>query len=1058
MRSALREISVGMSAIFLVFWLSGVVSAQNPESYSFERYSSENIRMEKGLSQNWIYCMIQDRYGYIWFGTWEGLNRFDGYNFRIFRIEDGLSDHTIYSILEDTDGDLWIGTDRGFNGFDRSDFSFTSYLNDPNDSTSITNNRVNSIIQTKKGDIWIGTAGGLNWFDKETGEFTPYFQTPQPYASPRSNFILDLHEDQNGHIWISTTYGLVKFNPSDGRSTRYYHIPEDPNSLSDNNIRCVVQDGDNSFWIATTNGLNYYNITSGINTRYYRETGNPQSLSDNWIRTLHVDRENIVWIGTNQGGLNSYDAEKGVFKRFTNNVNQNQSLSNDRVYSILEDKLGNLWIGTFKGANKLNKHAAYFGLVQKTSNDPSSLGSNIIWGFSEDKYGNLWIATSDGVNIYNPVNHTYEKLIHDQDSENSISNNDVRSILYLPEEETFYFGTYGSGLNHYDTRKEEFTHFLYDPNKNSVPSNFINEMIRDEEGYIWIATGSGLARYDEQKGTFRIFINSQKDPATISDNIVICLLQDKKKNLWVGTDNGLNYLDKETGRFTRFMNDPSDPNSLCHNTVFALHMDRSGNIWIGTSGGGLSKYDPVEGRFTNFTTRDGLPNNILYGILEDDQDNLWISTNNGISKYQAINGQFVNYDIKDGLQSNEFNLAARYRKKDGTMLFGGMNGFNEFNPALIQINTNKPVVVISAFRKFNELQPGEINDGDTMNLRYDDNFFSFEISALDFTNPSKNRYRYMLENFDDDWIYTDAGNRLAEYKKVSPGQYIFTANGTNNDGIWGENGIHVHIFIKPPWWNTWVFRIILIGSLVMATWLIVYNRIKKLRQKNENDRRMLEIEKQMFDLEQKALRLQMNPHFIFNSLNSIQSYILSHDSKTAITYLGKFSQLMRLILANSSNKHITLKEELDAVRHYLDLEKLRFDDKFDYQIETASQIDEDFIEIPPMILQPYVENSVIHGLVHKKEKGTIVIKVHSDEENLYFCIEDNGIGREMSEKIGKEKGLKKKSRGMLITKARLEILNRQGSDDFTVKVTDIKDQEGNALGTRVELKLPYRES
>ncbi|MBN1338409.1 MAG: histidine kinase [Bacteroidales bacterium] len=1041
----------------MVFISFVTVSSQSEEKYSFERYSSENIRYEKGMSQNWIYCMMQDRYGYIWFGTWEGLNRFDGYNFRIFRIEEGLSDNTIYTIFEDKDGKIWIGTDNGLNGFDRSDFRFTPYFNIPGDTNSLVNNRVNSIIQTRDGDLWIGTAGGLNSLDKSNGKFKSFFQTPQAYRSPRSNFILHLHEDHNGHIWISTTYGLVIFNPADGRSTRYYHIPDDFNSLSDNNIRCVVQDSANNFWIATANGLNFFNVESQTNTRYYHDPKNDGSLSDSWIRTLFVDRQGNIRIGTNQGGLNTFNPVKGSFSRFTNDVNENQSLSNNRIYSIIEDNVGNLWVGTFKGANKLNKHASCFRHIRKTSNDDKSLTSNIVWGFAEDKEGKLWIATSGGINIFDPVSQRYSYLVNDPDDINSITDNDVRSVLYSPGKEYFYFGTYGSGLNGYDPKKGKITRYKSDPNRNSIAGNYVNQMICDDLGYVWIATGSGLSRFDEERGVFRNFFNLPEDTGSLSNNIVICLLEDEMKNLWIGTDQGLNYLDKASERFTRYMNDPSDPNSLCHNTVFALYTDTSGNIWIGTSGGGLSKYSPAEKKFTNYSTREGLPNNTIYGILEDGGHNLWISTNDGLSKLQTTDGQFINYDIKDGLQSNEFNLGASYRKNDGVLLFGGMNGYNEFQPTQIQTNTHKPTVVISAFRKFNELQPGEIADSDTLNLNHDDNFFSFEISALDFTNPSKHRYRYKLENFDADWIYTDAANRLAEYKKVSPGQYVFAANGTNNDGVWGGQDIEVYIRIKPPWWGTWAFRIVFISLVIILFWLLISNRLKKIRRKNDNERKMLEIEKQMFDLEQKALRLQMNPHFIFNSLNSIQSYILSHDSKTAINYLGKFSQLMRMILANSSSKYITLKEELDAIRHYLDLEKLRFDDKFDYSIETGPDIDDDFIEMPPMILQPYVENSVIHGLVHKKDKGKIRIQVSATEDNLYFCIEDDGIGREMAGKIEKEKGLRKKSRGMLITKARLEILNRQGDDDFTVKVTDLKDSGGNATGTRVELKLPYRE-
>ena len=395
------------------------------------------------------------------------------------------------------------------------------------------------------------------------------------------------------------------------------------------------------------------------------------------------------------------------------------------------------------------------------------------------------------------------------------------------------------------------------------------------------------------------------------------------------------------------------------------------------------------------------------------------------------------------------------KSEEGYLYFGGVNGFNRFDPEEIQINPNVPVVVISAFRKFNEIQPFELFDGDTIMLKHDDNFFSFEIAALDYTNPLKNKYRYILENFDKNWIYADANNRVAEYKKVSPGNYTFRALGSNNDGIWNEEGINVSVIITPPWYATWVFRILAALILIFIGWIIIYRRIKRIRRKHEVEKKLLEIEKQKFDLEQKALRLQMNPHFIFNSLNSIQSYILTHNTEMAVTYLGKFSQLMRLILANSGNKFVPFKEELKAIKYYLDLEKLRFDNKFEYNINLDEAIDKEFIEIPPMIVQPYVENAIIHGILHKEKPGFIEIDFSLQNGNLRCTITDDGVGRARSEQIRKETGISRKSTGMYITKARLELLNTDKTNDYTVKVTDLTDKNGKPAGTKVELYIHY---
>ena len=652
---------------------------------------------------------------------------------------------------------------------------------------------------------------------------------------------------------------------------------------------------------------------------------------------------------------------------------------------------------------------------------------------------------------------TFSYLTYDPSKPNSLASNDTRTILYTPSHNCFWFGYYGEGLDKYDLNTNEIIHFENSPNKNSLEGDYVNDIIQDRNGKLWIATGRGLNRYDPDVNLFEAFSHDSDDPSSISNNIAICLLEDSKGNIWVGTDDGLNKYNVSKDKFIRYFHEDGNENSLSHNTIFFIYEDQIGKIWIGTSGGGLNKFHPDTEQFKTYTTKDGLPNNVVYAIQEDDDRNIWVSTNLGLSKFYVISERFVNYDVKDGIQSNEFNLGACYKGSDGKLYFGGMNGYNVFDPNEIKYNPNKPVVVISGFRKFNEIQQKEYFNGDTIRLKYDDNFFSIEISALDYTNPSKNRYMYMLENVDKDWIVGDANNRYAEYKKVRPGAYTFKAIGSNNDGLWAEEPISLKIIIVPPWWSTWVFRIIFAIIVIVALWIIIYRRIRRIRNKHEVERKLFEIEKQKFDLEQQALRLQMNPHFIFNSLNSIQSYILTHDVEKAVQYLGKFSQLMRLILTNSAYKFIPVKEELKSITHYLDLEKLRFENKFDYKINVDTKIDEDFVEIPPMIVQPYIENAIIHGLLHKPTKGKIEIEFKLDGRSVICTVYDNGVGRKKSMEIYKESGLKRKSRGMLITKARLEILNRQSEDDFSVKVHDLESKDGQPAGTRVELVIHYKE-
>jgi hypothetical protein len=445
--------------------------------------------------------------------------------------------------------------------------------------------------------------------------------------------------------------------------------------------------------------------------------------------------------------------------------------------------------------------------------------------------------------------------------------------------------------------------------------------------------------------------------------------------------------------------------------------------------------------------------------LEDDAGNLWITSNRGITKFSKQNEVFVNYDTKDGVQGNEFNAGAYFENSKGEMFFGGMNGINIFHPEEITRNILPPRMVFTGVWILNDLKATDIEDGEIIRLPYSENFFSIGFSALDYTNPSKNLYRYKLENYDQDWVFSGADNRQADYRKVDPGSYRFIVTGSNNDGVWNEEGISLTIIIRPPWWKNWIFRLSIFLLLVATLWSVILLRIRTIRKKHSVEKKMLSIEKQIFELEQKALRLQMNPHFIFNSLNAIQNFVLANDTDKAVNYLAKFSHLMRMILANSTASLITLKDEMKALTYYIDLEKLRFDDRFDYVIHRDPSIDEEFVEIPPMLFQPYVENAIIHGLVNSPKRGLLEIAIRRINTATLLCsIKDNGIGREQAIEIRNMSGIKRQPKGMLITQERIEIFNRQNRKNFSVKITDLKDDAGEAAGTLVEFTIQYKES
>ena len=1040
------------------------LSAQD-NSFRFDKITSENIKIEKGLSVNSVNCLIQDNTGYMWFGTWDGLNKFDGYKFTVYKAnefekENELSNQFIHALFQDKDGNIWIGTEEGLNKFQPFKQSFKQYKHKPGDKTSLSNDSVWSICEDSGGNIWVGTQNGLNMLDKETGNFTQYFSVVGDENSISSNRVLDIIEDKQGFIWVATDYGLNKLNLLNKKFSRYYKNNENNNSLPGDSINSIMQDKDGYLWVGTSNGLCKFDIQKEIALRYRHSSVDQSSISSNNITDILEDSKGVIWVGTKDEGLNLFDKKNNKFIKYKNNLNDANSISNNSISGIFEDKSGIIWISTNKGVNKVDKNSYKFIHYAYVENDKNSLSDNAVYAFNEDKDGNIWIGTDNGLNFFDRKAGTFKVYKSDPADKNSISGNAIKAII-TDKDGYVWIGTDGAGVDIFKVtgigKYQKVNLSKNIDNKNSLCDNTVWCLREDNDGEIWIGTNNGLNRYNKSTSEIKSYRQNNYNPYTISNNIINTIYIDKKGIIWLGTYNGLNRFDKKTGKFYSYKHIPGDPQSLSSNRVFGIFEDKNGIMWLGTLGGGLNKFDKKSGTFKYYTEKDGLANNMVYCMLEDNDGNLWLTTNNGISKFNIKSESFINYDVKDGVQSSEFNQNAAIKTTDGEFFLGGMNGFNAFYPKDVKQNKYVPPIVITSFKKFNEVQKIEINDGDTIILSYKDNFFSFEFSALDYSNPSKNKYAYKLERFDKDWIYRDANRRFAEYTKVSPGTYKFRVKGSNCDGIWNEKGISITIIITPPWYATWSFRIPFVFFLIFVGWFIITRRFRQLRKRHDMEKKVLEIEKQVFDLEQKALRLQMNPHFIFNSLNSIQSFIINNDSDKATLYLAKFAQLMRLILSNSREPFVPVKDEIKALIYYMDIENLRFDNKFDYKINVDPDIDDDFIGIPPMVIQPYVENAILHGIIHKHERGKITIDLSLKTETLFCVVEDDGVGREKAMEIKNHSGLIHKSRGMIITKERLEILNKQVKGRISVNVIDLKDNNGNATGTRVEIIIPFKE-
>lgn len=788
----------------------------------------ETLSLEQGLSQSSIMSIVQDEQGFMWFATEDGLNKYDGYTFTVLRHDpndpNSLSHTWILSLLKDRSGTLWVGTfNEGLDRFEPGRGRFTNFRMDPDDPATLSNNIVRVLFEDRSGALWVGTDGGLNRLDQDTGTFVRYVNDPSDPGSLSHNAIRAICEDRSGVLWIGTDGGgLNAFDPAGERFVRYAASASDPYSLPHNSVRALHVDASGTLWIGTDGGLCGFDAARDAFTVYRNDPRDPASISHNEVRSLYEDSAGILWIGTNGGGLNTIDRETGTFDHYRYDPKDPRSLCYDEVYSIYEDCAGVIWIGTYGGGiSKYDRKRNRFLLYQRDPDDPNSLNADLVWSIYEDEEGILWIGMhGGGLNRFDRRNNSYRSYTHDPDDPTSISNNIAR-IIHIDRLGTFWVGTHGGGLNRFDKETGAFTSYQHDPDDpNSISHQEIRWISEDRAGTIWIGTnGGGLNSFDSKSETFKRYRHDPDDPRSLSSDFARVVLEDAEGALWIGTQGGgINLLNRATGSFTHIRHDPDDPHSLSSNHIISIFEDRSGIMWIGTWGGGFNRFNRDDGTFTSYSVDQGLPSDAVYGILEDEEGDLWMSTNNGLSRFDPRTETFDNYNINDGLQSNEFNGNSFHKSASGEMFFGGIRGFNAFCPSEIRDNPHIPPVVITSFQKLNrEVKLGApVSEIDELVLSNKDYVFSFEFAALDYSVPHKNQYAHKMEGLDTEWIYTDATKRFASYTTLPPGTYTFRVKGSNNDGVWNEEGASIRVRINPPYWETLWFRAVVFLVLAAA--------------------------------------------------------------------------------------------------------------------------------------------------------------------------------------------------------------------------------------------------
>ncbi|SFE90126.1 two-component regulator propeller domain-containing protein [Thermoflexibacter ruber] len=863
----------------LILLFFNVLEINAQESIRFER-----ITIKDGLSQNTVTCILQDRMGYLWIGTLDGLNKYNGLDFEVYKNEidnpRSLQSNLISALFEDSEGSLWVGTRRGLHYFNKAREEFTLIV----DSTLNPNgNRVTSIVEDKNKQLWISYEGNgiakldlkasekklqsyvhipnyanslpnngvyalfyhknLLWIGAETPQLISFdtekeqFQTySYPTFSKDADALLHISADEKGEIWIGTaTNGIFLFND---RKKEFLPFYSENSLLKGYSIRQLFHLPNGDMWIASQgNGLIKYNKSKNIFIPYQFDATNPMSLSNNDINSIFQDKAGLFWIGTYNGGLNKYDPDKARFKHYQKEANNPNSLSANSMRGIFEDSKGRLWVGTtLGGLNMIDRQTGKFTLFSTKSLPPIS--EDRINMIVEDKYGNIWVST---------LNKGLDKITFD--SKTNLPK--VTNIQYIAN------------------------------NPNSLINNGTRGLYYDsKEDVLWIGTTGGLSKLDLQTGSFENHYASNH-PDSLSHATVKYIVQDTDENiLWIATEGGLNKYDKAKKKFKRYVSDVSNPKSLSNNILNCLLVTKQGNLWVGTVGGGLNYFDKKTETFTYYTEKNGLPNNVIYGILEDEKSNLWLSTNRGLAKFNPKTLEVYNYFEEDGLQSNEFNLYAFHKNKKGEMFFGGINGFNTFLPSAMESNSFSPNVVLTDFKIANK----SVRDYDNSPLKahisltkeltisYEDNVFSLDFVSLDFKNPTKIKYQYKMEGFDKDWRETNYKRRTDTYTNLPEGTYFFKVRATNSDGLWSKNEVNLKITIEPPFWKTTVFRVLTVILLLGFLFYFYQQRVRQVEMQKKKLENLVTLRTNEISRQKEEINIQKNE--LEKLLNDIKTLTL----------------------------------------------------------------------------------------------------------------------------------------------------------------------------------------
>ncbi|HCY75428.1 MAG TPA: hypothetical protein DHV28_05865 [Ignavibacteriales bacterium] len=970
----------------------------------------DKIGLEQGLSQSTVYAITQDEQGFMWFGTDDGLNRYDGYAIKVFKHSsnnlNSVADNTILALFSDTNGDLWIGTRRG--GVDRYDITrnkFYHYFHVADNTSTISDNSISTLFKDSQGNLWVGTRKGLNRYNYSDSTFSRFNLHPNDNSNTDALSVTSICEDSSKTLWIGTSVGLFKINSNylnrkKADSEIYYS--ESTVFLSGLYVRTVYIDHAGVLW-AGTFGKGLYRYSHEVK-KFTSFTDNSNSVSSknlgNFIFRIYEDSKDNFWVAAYDSGLSVYNRNNGKFQRWMN----------EPVHAIYVDNSDIIWFGTYTdGVKTYDARKNRFNPYYDRSSSVFEKDNNLITSILQDSKGYLWVGTySKGLKLYSPLDRSdasIRKKIKQFEFENgnpySISSNRV-ICLCESSDGNIWIGTEIDGLNMYDYKTKKFIKYRNNPrDKNSPVSDRVTALYFDKEkDLLWIGYLDGsVDSYNYKTRFFKHYQIEMKNNHSTSINSVTAIYNGKQTGLWVGSFEGdLNRFIPESDSFKQFRISYDSSADINRNGIYSMFEDMEGIFWIGTYGGGLKRLDVKSKSIKTYTDQNGLPNNVVYSILPDKADNIWLSTNKGIVKFNPVKETFRNYNVMDGVQSNEFNQGAYYINQSGELFFGGVNGFNAFFPEEIVDNTFIPPVYITTIKVFDEVLPLPDPLGkniEQIELTYAQNFISFEFVALNFTSAEKNKYAYKLDGFDKDWHTVSANQRYASYTNLNPGTYILRVKASNNDNVWNERGTSITIIVTPPFWMTWWFRgliiitIMIIGGSIIRYFVLknIKDRTRKMEKEASLERERLRIARDMHDdLGARLTEIRFLSEMAQNNPAESANKVFQQVSEASKEIISKFNEIVWSV--NPENDTVENLAEFIGQFSVDFLSKMKIKCRLDLPDElpdwrVSSEIRHDIL----LAVKETLNNSVKYS-----NTDEVNVKISAENSTLKVIIRDFGKG------------------------------------------------------------------